>query len=474
MVVRRSIFALLLVSVIAVTAAGATSAETMLDLGMRAFRAGDYASAAVDLQNASDTLLAPDLLQSYVETGRLDQLQPFETALVYLALAQFRLQREDDARDTVVRLLAAERFSPTYANLPLQAEAADFETLAAALVPSSNLPANVQMAAVDPSMPLPPVRPLAETVTLGTAIGRPERQALVDSFTSAERERIQRQAAAAQAVAAAHAVPPPALAPPVLPAAPPPVQTVSVEEKVPAPETVLDSPSSSAVPAGADPAPFTVLQPEVKTTEPQPQPRTEIPQAVPEPAPVPEPTTVPEPVLVPAAPIQPEPHVELPAEPQVQPWVSSAPADPERRVLTMPSGMPSGGSSSGAVYLTTLRQAEALADNGYAAEANRIYTGLAISDGVPREVVAEAAVGLYRTGAYRDAVQAFRRMGAFARGEEDLRYYNAVALYESGDYQAAQKELACALPFIEVSDDVARYRTKIEMSSIAEKSARNQ
>ena len=56
-------------------------------------------------------------------------------------------------------------------------------------------------------------------------------------------------------------------------------------------------------------------------------------------------------------------------------------------------------------------------------------------------------------------------MGTFAKGEEDLRYYNAVALYETGSYQDAQKELACALPFIQVTDEVTRYRVKIEQTA---------
>ena len=63
-------------------------------------------------------------------------------------------------------------------------------------------------------------------------------------------------------------------------------------------------------------------------------------------------------------------------------------------------------------------------------------------------------------------MQGFRKFGTFAKGEEDLRYYHAVALYETGEYVAAQKELACALPFIQVTDDVSRYRVKIE-STIA-------
>ena len=73
--------------------------------------------------------------------------------------------------------------------------------------------------------------------------------------------------------------------------------------------------------------------------------------------------------------------------------------------------------------------------------------------------------GLYRTGAFTDAVNAFQRLSNFARGEEDLRYYNAVSLYETGHYDLARKELACALPYIQVTEDVTRYRAKIEQTS---------
>ena len=112
--------------------------------------------------------------------------------------------------------------------------------------------------------------------------------------------------------------------------------------------------------------------------------------------------------------------------------------------------------------LLALRKAEALVDNGLVAEANAIYATLARRAGTAREVLIEAATGLYRTGAYRDAVDAFRRFGTFARGEEDLRYYYSVALFESGDYRGAQHELRCALPFIRETDEVLRYAQKIE------------
>ena len=76
--------------------------------------------------------------------------------------------------------------------------------------------------------------------------------------------------------------------------------------------------------------------------------------------------------------------------------------------------------------------------------------------------IAAAATGLYRTSDFRDAAAEFKRLAGFARGEEDLRYYNAVSLFEIGRFDEARLELACALPFIQVTDDVSRYRSKIE------------
>ncbi len=116
-------------------------------------------------------------------------------------------------------------------------------------------------------------------------------------------------------------------------------------------------------------------------------------------------------------------------------------------------------------YLLSLRQADAMAATGKTDQANDIYNTIVTSSAVPREIVAEAAVGLYRTGAFRNAVNAFRKLVPYARGEEDLRYYNAVSLYEAGEYDDAKKELACALPYIQVTADVTRYREKIERTA---------
>ena len=72
------------------------------------------------------------------------------------------------------------------------------------------------------------------------------------------------------------------------------------------------------------------------------------------------------------------------------------------------------------------------------------------------------AEGAYRSRDFATAIRAFERAGAFRKGEEPYRYYLAVSLYETGRFAAAKRELAAALPFIEITPDVQRYRVKIE------------
>jgi hypothetical protein len=114
------------------------------------------------------------------------------------------------------------------------------------------------------------------------------------------------------------------------------------------------------------------------------------------------------------------------------------------------------------VAAPTIRRAEGLAIAGDVNEANAMYARLLNTPNPPRDLISAVATGFYRTGDYADALRAFDKLGTFARGEEDLRYYRAVALFETGRYAEAKKELECALPFIEMTDEVNRYREKIE------------
>jgi tetratricopeptide (TPR) repeat protein len=71
------------------------------------------------------------------------------------------------------------------------------------------------------------------------------------------------------------------------------------------------------------------------------------------------------------------------------------------------------------------------------------------------------AEGLYRARDFAGALAAFQRAGELRAGEEPFRYYRAVAQYETGNYARARTELEAALPHIEITPDVARYRAKI-------------
>ena len=470
--VRRSNSVLLRLLVIAitvlmtaVTAHGAATPEALLDLGMRAFRAGDYQSAVVDLQAAAQGFLSPAQMETYVNTGQFEQLRQFETALVYLALSQFRLAREDDARETILRLVSAERISPTYANLPLQSDAAEFETLVAALVPAAQLARNASLAAADPSKPLPPVKPVEEKVAVRRTLAqeRAERQAAIDEFIAKERERIQREAdlriaaerqlseqAAAEKIAAANREAEQRIA----------AAQAQANERV----TEVQASTQERVTAAQTDAERRVAEAQAEAERRVSAAQAEAQQRV---------TAAEAEARQKSASADEEAKRQAAAkiaeiEQQTQERIAAARAQSEQVATQRISEAEA---SARRVYLTSLRQAEAFASNGLVEDANEIYSRLAGSENVPREVVAEAAVGLYRTGAFRESVRAFRRLNAFQRGEEDLRYYHAVALYEIGEYVASQKELACALPYIQITDEVTRYRTKIEQTA-AQQAAR--
>ena len=145
------------------------------------------------------------------------------------------------------------------------------------------------------------------------------------------------------------------------------------------------------------------------------------------------------------------------ALPPVTPVTPSTHQEPERAPAPVPQP----------VSLTTkIKQAQKAALNGDVDTAVFLFSQVAASSNANRSQIAAAATGLYQTAAYIEAVEAFKRMGPFAHGEADLRYYDAVALYETGHYDEARRQLTCALPFLEASDDVARYQMKIEQASL--------
>ena len=95
------------------------------------------------------------------------------------------------------------------------------------------------------------------------------------------------------------------------------------------------------------------------------------------------------------------------------------------------------------------------------AGARKIYGQILDQPGLDHATLLHLGEQSYRARDFATASRAFGRSG-FNSGEAPYRYYYAVALYETNQPTAAKRELSQALPYIEVTPDVAAYRTKIE------------
>ena len=437
---RTTIAILLFCSALTVDAMPAETAgitpDALLQRGMASYRAAHHSDAATDLNHAAQALLSQEQMQNYVNTGKFPNLDKFETAIVYLTLAQVKLGHDDQAREAILRLMTAERIEPTYAQLALDADAAGFEAIVARLVPASTLPANAQLARGGRTAPATTATTVADAAPTTPAT------------TTAATTTVASPTAAATMPAAKAAED----------GGSPPKTTIATTKTATAPVTTAPS-KPAAAPAAAASTPVQTAQSTIQTDATERQryidemlakERAKIEKAAEDR------------IAAERTNIQKAADERIAAE-----RVSIQRAADER--IAQAQRAPVGQSASAQAqnrrtYLITLQQADAYALNNRPSQANEIYTALVSSQGAPREIAAEAAVGLYRTGDYRGAANAFRRLAPYARGEEDLRYYNAVALYESGNYVDAKRELACALPYIQVTDEVTRYQNKIEQS----------
>jgi tetratricopeptide (TPR) repeat protein len=111
---------------------------------------------------------------------------------------------------------------------------------------------------------------------------------------------------------------------------------------------------------------------------------------------------------------------------------------------------------------SSFADAQRAIDDGDIDRACSIYTEISSAPSLPHEVALRVAEGLLRVQDFAAAANAFRRAGVIDPTEERYRYDYAVALYETGRYGDAKRELAAALPYITMTPAVARYRAKIE------------
>ncbi|HEY6141447.1 MAG TPA: tetratricopeptide repeat protein [Thermoanaerobaculia bacterium] len=150
--------------------------------------------------------------------------------------------------------------------------------------------------------------------------------------------------------------------------------------------------------------------------------------------------------------LTPQQAAQLTMPPPEQQIAAPAPTPPPSTAESAPAGDSA----------TALAEAERALNAGDALHARQQYASILGAASLPHVTLLRIGEGLYRARDFRGAVRAFERVSAFAKGEEPYRYYYAVALFESGRYADAKRELAASLPYIESTPDVQRYRAKIE------------
>ncbi len=363
---------LLLIPVALFAASGDEFYQRLYQRGMAHFAAGDYAHAFAELRNAA--------------FGFVEQVDQFESAQAYAIIAAHRLGRDSDARDSLLRIVSAEKIQQHFRSVALpDALRAEVNTVAAALLTAE------------------------ECTILGVS------------------EQVQQAAAAAK---------PPVIVP--TPTKRPNVAVTAPREK----ESTDDAPPSNDKPKA-------IPQPVVPTPQPPPvtpQPVVPVPRpVVPTPQPVdPDPQPRP-PIQQPPAP--PKPETIRPQPPPVTPDSTPQPATPKQPVKDADA---------------SLAEAQRAIDNGEIGRARSVYKALLSGSPLSHPAALRLAEGLFRVGDFPDAALAFKRAGTLGQGEERYHYDYAVALYETGRYAEAKRELALSLPYVAATPDVARYRAKIE------------
>jgi tetratricopeptide (TPR) repeat protein len=410
-VFRQTFAALLLCASLPLAAATPNAFyASLLRRGISAFDAGRFEEAVGELRLAA--------------FGSVESIESYETAQVYLTLSYDRLAQPDRAREAARKIVAAERVERRYTALGVPAAVRTaFEPVAAKLLTAA------EMNTLRGGPPPPAAAPLKLQPTT--------------------------------------AVPPAGV-----PVKPPSITTITV----PMPET--DKPK----PAAVNPPPGNASS-AVSGTAPQQTPTKTQTQTQPaKPAPAPATTTAPKqvqtPQRTPATPARTaaEPPKQAatttPAQVHAQPPAQTPPVQkPIAQTTTTappPVTQPAKPAPVTVARLTAAEVASRLTAGERALvaanlpEARRIYRELLGAQGVDHDALLRVAEGLYRARDFTGALSAFQRLGPLRRGEEPYRYYVAVALYETGAYAEAKRELSAVLPFIEVTPDVQRYRTRIE------------
>lgn len=333
--------------------------------------------------------------------GLVDSIEHYETAQIGLTIAWQKLGRAEAARDAARRVIAAQRVERRYAGLTIS----------------------------------PSLRTEFEKAAAGY-------------LTAVELAELKPRLAAQQQSAPASAAQRPAM--------PDRVAQQNAPESAPQ--------QSASTPAAGNPQQTAQQQPKSQPAEtqtrPTEKPSTQPPATTSAPAPEQAKATAdesarPRPATTDAV----TPRQQKPAESPAPAPVRSRAAENNTATSQPPSQKPV---LSADAIASRMVAADIALQNSQLETARKLYREVLDSSGLERRTLLRLAEGLYRSRDFANALLAFEQLGPLTRGEEPLHYYAAVALYETGRYAEAKSELAAALPHIEISNDVSRYREKIE------------
>ncbi|MEO8381547.1 MAG: hypothetical protein ABI779_17940 [Acidobacteriota bacterium] len=355
-----------------------------------------------------DTSLTPLRLAAF---GLVDSIEHYETAQIYLTVALDKLGKQDEARRAAQRVVAAEAIERKFTTL----------SLTAAMRTAFNAAARKLLSPADAAT-------LTAPAAQNSAVPNRNGNAIVPPVNTTATNR------AATSPTPSAPVPQPQTSQALQPQKP----AVSTPRNEPAKVTEKPAAQTQA-PVRNDPPPVTTpagqsssQKPKVTATAPKPVPPATAPPKAPSPAKT-------SPKTTPAAP---KPET---ARATLQPQSQTVP--PQTTRIDVPARLAAADRALNAANLE---------------EGRRIYRELLAAPGLDRNSMIRVGEGLYRARDFSSALTALRRLGTLKPGEEAYRYYVAVALFETGDVLAARRELAAALPFIEITPDVQHYREKID------------
>ena len=443
-------------------------------------------AAEVEAGRASEAL-TPLRLAAF---GLVESIPEYETALVYLVVAHDRLKQQERVREAAQRILAAERVERRFASLTLPvAVRSAFDaavrkvlttTEVAALTappaaatraaeapgraPDTTTPApesTSRQVAESPGRTPPVTTPAPATTQPSTTRPAPQTTAPTTTAPSTTRRPEDSTTRPAPTTTAPQTTAPTTTAPSTTRR--PEDSTTRPAPTTTAPQTTVPQTTPPQTTAPTTTAPSTTRRPEESTTRPAPTttaPQTTAPQTTPPQTTAPtttapsttrrpeDSTTRPAPTTTQPSTTRPAPGTTTPSTTRPQPQnTRPATPPPARPAVDVPS---------------RLAAAERALIAANLVEARRIYRELLDLPNLDRDSAIRVAEGLYRSRDFAGTLAGFQRAGALRAGEEPYRYYIAVALYETGQHARARQELAAALPYIELTPDVQRYRAKIE------------